>query len=166
MVLVDIENVIRHACRTQAEAAEAHTLIDAVIGSRPGDVVVIGSDSSGLLDAVLGWGGPVRAVVGRNENGADLALLEVLAEDLEGRFAEVVLVSGDGIFAEALAALGAEGVSTTVVAYRASLSNRLRMAAGSVLYLPSPDTTEVRSIRPTPTGIITTLRTHVHKEAA
>lgn len=87
------------------------------------------------MTAGLGWKGS-RLVARSGENGADLALLEVLArERVEERFDEVVLVSGDGIFTDVVAALSAAGVHVTVVARREACSNRLRMAAARTLYI-------------------------------
>ena len=46
-----------------------------------------------------------------------------------------MLVSGDGIFTEAVTELGRRGVKVTVAARRGHLSNRLRLAATEVVYL-------------------------------
>ena len=46
-----------------------------------------------------------------------------------------MLVSGDGIFTEAVGALGALGVQVTVVARVDSCSKRLRLAAGRTVLL-------------------------------
>ena len=70
-------------------------------------------------------------------DGADLVLLEVLGENIADRFGEVVLVSGDGIFADALAELASQGVHTTVVAHSDGLSRRLELAANAVRFLPN-----------------------------
>jgi len=73
-------------------------------------------------------------------DGADRALLEVLAENIAARFAEVVLVSGDGIFADAIAAVAGQGIHTTVIAHRDGLSRRLELAANTVQFLPDSPT--------------------------
>jgi hypothetical protein len=97
--------------------------------------VVIGTSHVGLMATGLGWAGP-RLVARSGENGADLALLEVLAQErVEERFDEVIIVSGDGIFTDAVAALGAAGVR--VVTRPEACSKRLRMAAGRTVYLNS-----------------------------
>jgi hypothetical protein len=70
-------------------------------------------------------------VVGSGPDGADLALLEVLAEhDVEGRFDAVVVASGDGIFTDAVSELAGMGLSTLVISRPEALSRRLRLAAG------------------------------------
>jgi len=74
--------------------------------------------------------------MGSGLDGADLALLEVLGENIAARFTEVVLVSGDGIFADAVAVFAALGVHTTVIAHRDGLSRRLELAASVVQFLP------------------------------
>ncbi len=55
------------------------------------------------------------------------------------RFGEVVIGSGDGIFADAAAGLAAAGCWVTAVSRRKSLSAQLRFAACEVIYI---DTTE------------------------
>jgi uncharacterized LabA/DUF88 family protein len=75
-------------------------------------------------------------VVRSGADGADLALIEVLTgEHVHERFDEVVLVSGDGIFVEAVEKLEGTGVHVTVVADRESCSKRLRLAATRVVWL-------------------------------
>ena len=129
LVVVDIENVVGGAVLTVEQAVSAHLAIDEVAALNGSEHVVIGTSHVGVVSTGLGWRGP-RLVVRSGENGADLALLEVLTEErVEERFDEVVLVSGDGIFAEAVAALGAAGLDVTVVAPVGHCSKRLRLAA-------------------------------------
>lgn len=133
LVVVDMENVVGGAIMTVEQAVGAHLCIEAAAGLHGGEHVVIGTSHVGLLSAGLGWVGP-RLLARSGENGADLALLAVLTEEhVEERFDEVVLVSGDGIFTDAVTALGAAGVRVTVVARRGSCSRRLRMAAGRTI---------------------------------
>ena len=54
-------------------------------------------------------------------------------EHPEERYDEVVLASGDGIFADRVADLAGRGVPVTVVSRPGSLSHRLRLAATEVL---------------------------------
>lgn len=105
-------------------------LVD-TIAVEPWDQVVIGCSHVSLLSAMVGWPG-AHFVVRSGPDGADRALLEVLDDDIAGRFAGLVLVSGDHIFAPAIARTS---MRTTVVSHRASLSARLRIAASSVKYL-------------------------------
>lgn len=109
--------------------------------------VIIGTSPYGLLYSWSGWGGArPRFVVGSGVNGADLALLEVLREErIEERFDRVVVASGDGIFTDAVARLGAAGVEVTVVARSGHCARRLQMAAGRTVFL-SQDPVEVGGV--------------------
>ena len=69
-------------------------------------------------------------------DGADLALLDVIRKEPIARNCDrVTVVSGDGIFADALAGLGEVGVETTVVAVQGYLANRSRLAAHNVVQI-------------------------------
>lgn len=75
-------------------------------------------------------------------DGADLALLEEMRDlRIMRRFDRVTLFSGDGIFANALAALAGAGIETTVVSWDSLLSPRLRLAARHVVTLADFGTT-------------------------
>src|SRR5699024_3241850 len=80
-----------------------------------------------------------RILAGIGENGADHRLLEGMDEDLPRRFSEMVLVSGDRIFAEKVSWLAGQGLSTTVHSHTAALAQRLHLAASTVpASLPTP----------------------------
>ena len=132
LVLVDVENVVGGACNTSAKARWARRTIDDAIGSGPDDHVVVATDACGMLCAGLAWP-DARRLVGYGKDGADDQLLMVLDEDVARRFRHVVLVSGDGIFADAVAGLTGQGVEVTVLAHRAGLSARWRRAASQVV---------------------------------
>jgi hypothetical protein len=135
LVLVDIENLVGGAVVTTAQAADAHSTVEDAVGLDGTEHVVIGTSHIGVVPTGLGWCGP-RLVVRSGENGADLALLDVLAtECIAERFDEVVLVSGDGIFTEAVAALATTGVDVTVLARNRHCSKRLRLAARHTVLL-------------------------------
>ena len=76
-----------------------------------------------------------RCVYCPGHDGADLALLAVTDEGLEDRFEEIVIGSGDGIFAAAARRLRLRGAVVTVVSRRDSLSRELARAASRVLFL-------------------------------
>lgn len=136
LIAVDIENIAEGAVTDARRAARAHHLLAGAVAPGSGDLVVIGTSHVGLLPTYLGWPGAPRIVVQSGPDGADLALLDVLdGERVEDRFAEVVLVSGDGIFADSIARLGAAGVSVTVVARSCCLAKRLKLAAGRTVLL-------------------------------
>ena len=74
-------------------------------------------------------------------DGADLALIDELSDlRIMKRYRRVTLCSGDGIFADSLAALAAAGIVVTVVSVRDRLARRLAMAAHEVLWLDGDDT--------------------------
>lgn len=132
MILVDIENVVGGGVVKTEDAAAAFALIDPTIGSMDCDQFIVGASHVSAIAS--GCARPsARLVVRSGKDGADIALLEVLKDEhVEERFDEVVLVSGDGIFADEVARLGSCGVKVTVVAADGKLSRQLRMAASEV----------------------------------
>ena len=122
LVLVDIENMIGGAVRDSDSVVWAKQQFDYLVDLRPGDHVVVGTSHIGLLETAC--------------DGADLALLEVLDEDVAARFGQVVIVSGDGIFTQKVADLASRGLRVTVVAHPDGLATRLRLAAHHITYLP------------------------------
>ncbi|HET6561557.1 MAG TPA: NYN domain-containing protein [Marmoricola sp.] len=134
LVLVDIENVVGGPCNTPDRTRWAHRRLRDAVGLGSTDHIVVGVDASGLESVCWDWP-RVRYVAGYGEDGADRALLDVLAEDVADRYEHVVLASGDGIFAEMVAALTAAGVRVTVVAHEVALSASLRLAASDVVLL-------------------------------
>ena len=62
--------------------------------------------------------------------------LRSLTEDIATRYEEVILASGDGIFARAVAELEAEGVVMTVLGRSGSIARSLELAASRVVYMP------------------------------
>ena len=76
-------------------------------------------------------------MVRSGRDGADFALLDVLTENIPGRYEQVVLASGDGIFAPAVAQLAVAGVPTTVLGLRGCVARPLQLAATRVIYLPA-----------------------------
>ena len=134
LVLVDIENAVGGAAIDQAAVRWAKAHIEEVTKIAAEGHVVIGTSHIGLLSVGSAWS-DLRYVVGSGPDGADRALLTVLEEDIESRFGEILLVSGDGIFADRIAELAAYGLRVIVVAHPDGLSKRLRMAAHQVIYL-------------------------------
>jgi hypothetical protein len=99
------------------------------------DQVVVASSHLTLLSAALGWP-HARYRIRSGPDGADLELLDILEyEKVAARFTRVIIGSGDGVFARAAASLAAAGVQVIVVSRRDSLSARLAVAAGEVVYL-------------------------------
>lgn len=136
LYLVDIENAVGGPCPCNTDVLGARAAIAAAYPVQEGDLVVIGVAHNGLLEVGCSWTG-VRYVVRSGPDGAELALLDELNVAIVARFDELVIVSGDGKFADRVAELAALGLPTTVVAHAESLSNRLRLAATKVVYLES-----------------------------
>lgn len=136
LFVVDIENLVGGACLLAQDVVYAKQLLLDAVKPLPGDHIVVGVSHIGLIHVGCNWPN-LRYVVQSGPDGADLRLLEVLDENIPSRFDEVVLASGDGIFANAVSALGAFGVTVTVVACRDNLSRRLEMAAARVVFVES-----------------------------
>jgi hypothetical protein len=134
IILVDIENVVGGAVLTSAAAKWARTQIENVLDVRYDAHVVIGTSHIGYLDTALAWPNK-QYVVNSGPDGADLALLGEIATLRTDRYDEIVLVSGDGIFADPIASLGRQGARVTVVAHYGHCSSRLRLAAARTMCL-------------------------------
>ena len=136
LVLVDVENVAGGALRTAAAAEWARRVVEDAVIVLPGEQVVIGVGTfDGVFHAKRAWP-QARVVLMPGRDGADRALLDVLCSESVGeRFGRVSIVSGDGIFAEAAAELGTQGVTVTAFGWRRCMASRLRLAAGGVAFL-------------------------------
>lgn len=131
--LVDVENLIGCPRPTLAEATTCREDYDECAAVRLNDLVVVACNHGAALAVGFGWRG-ARLLLRSGQDGADLALLDVIAhEDVEDRFAAVVVASGDGRFADAVARLSILGIEVTVVSNGRALSRRLRLAAKHVV---------------------------------
>ena len=128
--LVDVENLTGPGGDTasalrgyQRRLVRAHDHV--IVAAAPKTAFVAKQTMPGSL---------VRAA--RGKDGADLALLrEIDVADVKRRFDRVVLVSGDGIFADLVAILRSLGLAVVIVARPESLSKRVR---GLTLVIPPP----------------------------
>ena len=78
-----------------------------------------------------------RFLPARGIDGADLALLAAIkSEPFRVNFDSLILISGDHIFADEISALNSNGIPTTVICQKFSLSNKLKQAAAKIQYLP------------------------------
>jgi hypothetical protein len=134
LVLVDLENVAGGPCHTADAAAWVRRRLADCGAIAAGDQVTVAVDGSGLACTAWPWQG-ARCLPGHGHDGADLVLLEELGDRVPQRYDRVVLASGDGIFADAVADLVARGVHVTVVSHAISLSARLSAAASEVVLL-------------------------------
>ncbi|MHB1819881.1 MAG: NYN domain-containing protein [Streptosporangiaceae bacterium] len=134
-MLVDIENVVGGGVVTECLARWARDVVVGSVAVAEREQVIVGTSHVGAFNTRAAW--PcARLLVRSGANGADLVLLGVMqTERIAQRFDEVVLVSGDGIFADTVAALGTLGVTVTVASWASCLSARLRLAAARTIYL-------------------------------
>ena len=131
LVLVDIENFNCSPIQCPAEAKWCKRMLTSWLNIQEGEIIVIASDKSGILNVNAGWKGP-RLLMGLGPDGADLRLIEEIERMNLGQFDEIALVSGDGIFADPVAHAAKLGVPTKVYSHGFTLSERLRMAAAEV----------------------------------
>ena len=137
--LIDIENLTGSPSPSVDEVSWHHHPYEALCVG-PQDHVVIAYSHHAAPSVQWGWP-PGRHLWRSGKDGADLALLEVIAQErVEERFSSVVLASGDGIFSDAVARLGAQGVDVTVVSRPESLSRSLMLAASRHILFPYPPT--------------------------
>lgn len=137
LFVVDIENAVD----TGAIDAEACKLVksrvERIYKPTTNDLTVIGVSHSNNVFPAHSWDG-ARVVLKHGHDGADLALERVLAkENVEARFDEVVIVSGDGMFANQAARLRSLGVRVTVDARARQLSRVLAFSCTSVSLAPT-----------------------------
>ncbi len=134
--LIDIENLTGSSSPSAEQVRDCRELYEA---SFVGDFDLVVIACSHHAFPAVGWEWRrARHILRSGQDGADLALLDVIA--LEGaaeRFESVVVASGDGVFTDAVARLGTAGVHVTAVSRPESLSRRLRLAAAHHELLPS-----------------------------
>lgn len=133
--LVDIENLLGGADFSECAVQDLASAYAAAAGLSQGDHVVVASSHHAAAATWFGWPGG-RLLVRSGPNGADIALLEVIAgEGVSERYERVVIASGDGAFADAAGALQADGTQVIVVSKKESLARRLKFAVREVRYL-------------------------------
>ena len=137
LIAVDIENMVGGACVHRHQVDWVKSTLSGMLSLGSQDHVVVGLSHIGLLNVGSNWPS-IRYVVRSGRDGADLALLDVLNEDVNVRFDQVVIASGDGVFAQTAAHLASAGVEMTVLARRGKLARSLQNAASQVLYVPEP----------------------------
>jgi hypothetical protein len=139
--LVDVENLVGGGHVTRAEVERCSDTYERLGVVEPGDLVVVGCNPHEVLAVGLGWRRPHRIVMAHGPDGADEALLRVIeAEEVHARFTELIVASGDGIFAGAVHWLRGLGMRVTVVAPPTAIARRLSFAADrALLAFPQPD---------------------------
>ena len=140
--IVDIDNLIGDPTVTDpALIREARRIYEEVTGFRPEPhsraVLGTGCNAKHAFAMQREWSF-ARTVRRPGENGADLALLEAIHEEVStGRIGRIYLGTGDGLFTDSARWLLDRGHEVTVVSRASALSWKLRQAVhGNVLYLP------------------------------
>lgn len=127
---IDIENLVGAPRPTieQVRAAKAVYLAEVPCG--PNDQFVLACNHLAAEAVSFGWGKNAVIRMRSGPDGADLELLDAIEEaQIPLNWIRVIVASGDGIFTETVAHLGAQGAEVTVVSRRGSLSKRLEVAA-------------------------------------
>ena len=133
LVFVDIENYAGEPMLSQEVVGKARESLTGLIGITANDLVVVAtSHTANFVNAQLAWRGP-RHVGKWGHDGADLALIETMGQYDLGSFSEIYVVTGDGIFADAVDEIASAGHIVTVVSRVAALSRKLEKAAPKVL---------------------------------
>jgi hypothetical protein len=133
LVLLDIENVVGGASPTALDVSQAHLELRQVIPDIDAVQLIVASSHRAAAAVAFEFPGALR-LWRSGPDGADLALIDQMRDlRVMCRFGRVTLCSGDGIFADRLAALAAAGIWTTVVSPPDRLSRRLRLAAQQVV---------------------------------
>lgn len=137
LFVVDIENAVGSGAIDEESCRGVRSRIDRTYHPGDSDLTVLGVSHKNNLFPALAWDG-ARVVIREGHDGADLALEDVLVnENVEGRFGEVVIVSGDGLFARQASRLRFLGLRVTVDARARQLARVLAFSCSSVRLAPS-----------------------------
>jgi hypothetical protein len=136
---VDAENLLGTPAPRPAQVRQLISRYAAHVGFGPMDQVIIACSHLAFQMVGFCWPGP-QYLLRSGPDGADLALLAVLdTGHIAVRFRDVVIGSGDQIFAPAVTSLTAAGCQVTVATCRGRLSASLARAAGPrLIYLDAP----------------------------
>lgn len=141
LLLVDLENLLGcdpNLAPDRAWTMAAADVLAAAGGEATNDLVVVAvSPARAFLARTALPGALLRCR--RGVDGADRALIDDIADTdwILNRFARVVIASGDGIFTDHAAYLGAAGMRVDHVAQHGQCSVRLRLAVHRTLWLPN-----------------------------
>ena len=137
LFVVDIENAVGIGTIDEESCRKVRDRIEREYKPDGSDLTVIGVSHQNNVFPARSWDG-ARIVLRKGRDGADLALGSVLSdENVEGRFSEVIIVSGDGLFASQAARLRSLGVKVTVDARARQLSRFLAFSCSSIKLAPS-----------------------------
>ena len=137
LFVVDIENAAGTGRIDEKSCKSVKSRIERTYMPGQNDLTVIGVSHKNNLFPAHSWEG-ARLVLREGHDGADLALENVLTtENVENRFDEVVIVSGDGLFAKQATRLRSLGIKVTVDSRARQLSRILAFSCTSVSLAPS-----------------------------
>jgi len=143
--LIDVENLLGGPSFTVEDAASVHSAYMATAPIGHENHVIVATSHRAASSTWFAWPQSARRLVRSGPNGADYALLEVMAtECVHCRFDHVVIGSGDGIFAFRARRLQRDGCRVSVVTVRRSLSRYLRIAVPDVRFLDASMATVAR----------------------
>jgi hypothetical protein len=135
LVLIDVENLAGTPSPTPVELAWVEQRLHEAVTDLEGAQCVVACSHRAARTVAFAFPRALRRWRS-GVDGADLALLEEMSDlRVMQRYGRVTVCSGDGIFAESLAALAELGVETTVVSRANSLSRRLKFSAHHVVAL-------------------------------
>ena len=137
--LVDIENLIGGP--SFWALAKMWALIQENIPVGPDDVVLVGTGYQHYADVIDAAWPQARCIIYQGEDGADLALLYTFDTYNLALFSEVVIVSGDHIFAKTVTRLLKRGISVTILSSKRHTSHKLRETGARMIAIedcPAP----------------------------
>jgi len=135
IVLLDIENMLFGAHNTERFRDRSREILALAEARRPTDMVIVGCNPA-LAFTARSVFPRSQIVTGKGKDGADEALIDMIdLEHAASRFNELVIVSGDHVFAPVAHAARQLGLSVRVVAPRHGLSTALRVYADTTVLL-------------------------------
>lgn len=138
LFVVDVENYCGKPVLSEADVLAAKKSLEKHFHPGENDLVVVGtSHTSNYFNVGMVWKG-VRQVLGKGHDGADIALLKAIKDYRLDTFSEVFILSGDGIFTEAVEELALSGVLVAVVSIKRCLSQRLAEIAPQLQFVKQP----------------------------
>lgn len=138
LFVVDIENYCGKPVLNENDVIAAKRSLIKHFHPTENDLIVVGtSHSNNFMNVGMIWQG-VRQVLGTGHDGADIALLKAIKDYQLGTFSEVFILSGDGIFAEAVEELALSNVMVAVVSIRRCLSQKLAEIAPQLQFVKQP----------------------------
>lgn len=135
--VLDVENLAGTGHLTDVLVAELAAAYTTTVRVGETDHVVLGCAHHNAAAVFFTWPTPARGVMRSGPDGADLALLDVLDENIPARYTHVIIGSGDHLFTPAIRRLRHAGVRVDVVTGRGLPAESVR-GTGRVARVPLP----------------------------